>query len=144
MNTKANKYAIVAALQKWIAQSPRLQFANYGCRKAYASEQRAILRDRRDAECMLSAVQCIADISGEDLAASFNAYSGRLSWDGQSLDYVTGQYWPTEYRKAACAVLAKALWDHFRKDPDCKTGDDVRKALKGYLRNAGLCKRWFN
>lgn len=26
------------------------------------------------------------------------------------LEYTTGQYWPTEYRKAACAVLASALW----------------------------------
>lgn len=31
-----------------------------------------------------------------------------------ALDYCTGQYWPTEYRAAACAVLAAALWDYKR------------------------------
>lgn len=39
------------------------------------------------------------------------------------LEYCTGQYWPTEYRKAACAVLASALWDQAREDmpkPDGK------------------------
>lgn len=32
------------------------------------------------------------------------------------LDYCTGQYWPTEYRAAACAVLASVLWGWFRSD----------------------------
>jgi hypothetical protein len=27
-----------------------------------------------------------------------------------SLDYCIGQYWPTEYRRAACAVLSAAIW----------------------------------
>jgi hypothetical protein len=30
------------------------------------------------------------------------------------LSYCVGQYWPTEYRAAACAVLASALWDYKR------------------------------
>ena len=32
------------------------------------------------------------------------------------LDYCTGQYWPTEYRAAACVVLASALWAYWRAD----------------------------
>jgi hypothetical protein len=31
------------------------------------------------------------------------------------LDYCTGQYFPTEYRKAACAVLSSALWGYVRE-----------------------------
>ncbi len=142
--TKHNKNAIIAALRQWIAQSPGLQFANYGDRKAYTAEQRAVLRDRRDAETLISAVATIQDISGEDLAGAFDAFSGRLTWDGARLDYTTGQYWPVEYRKAACAVLARALWNHFRQDEGCKTGSDVRNAIARYLRNPGVCKRWFN
>jgi hypothetical protein len=34
---------------------------------------------------------------------------------GVSLDYCTGQYWPTEYRAAVCAVLASLLWAHARE-----------------------------
>lgn len=29
--------------------------------------------------------------------------------------YCTGQYFPTEYRRAVCAVLASALWDYVRE-----------------------------
>lgn len=34
------------------------------------------------------------------------------------LDYCTGQYWPTEYRRAVCAVLRTALWDRWRADAE--------------------------
>lgn len=34
------------------------------------------------------------------------------------LDYCTGQYWSTEYRRAVCAVLARALWDYWRADAE--------------------------
>lgn len=142
--TKNNKPAILAALRAWIAQSPSLQFANYGDRKAYTAEARAILRDRRDAETLLNAIACIADITGDDLACGFGAFMGRLSWDGGRLSYVTGQYWPTEYRKAVCAVAARVLWDHFRKDPSFETGADVRRGIARYLRSNSVAHRWFN
>lgn len=32
-----------------------------------------------------------------------------------TLSYCTGQYWPTEYRKAVAAVCANALWMHMRE-----------------------------
>ncbi len=31
-----------------------------------------------------------------------------------TIEYTTGQYMPTEYRKAVCAVLASALWEYTR------------------------------
>jgi hypothetical protein len=31
-----------------------------------------------------------------------------------SIGYCTGQYFPTEYRRAVCAVLASALWEYTR------------------------------
>ena len=43
------------------------------------------------------------------------------------LDYCTGQYWPTEYRRAACAVLASALWDRKREDMPAPQGKLTRK-----------------
>lgn len=30
------------------------------------------------------------------------------------IDYCTGQYWPTEYRRAVCSVAASTLWDWVR------------------------------
>ena len=111
-------------------------------RKAYFSESRRIQRQRRDALTLLRAVELRDSISGDDLEAAFpRAFSGRLTctvapyqysaadcpgnpcstdcdhagapW-AAALDYCTGQYWPTEYRAAAAAVLASALWDWMR------------------------------
>lgn len=42
------------------------------------------------------------------------------------LDYCTGQYWPTEYRAAACAVLAAALWDYARENMPAPKGKVTR------------------
>lgn len=101
--------AIFQALRNWINQRPGLEFGNYGDVPAYRSEQRRIARDRRHAREMLNAVEN-SGATLEQIKAGFRAYSGRLSWDGKKLDYCTGQYWPTEYRAAACAVLAAILW----------------------------------
>jgi hypothetical protein len=43
-----------------------------------------------------------------------------------ALDYCTGQYWPTEYRKAACAVLASVLWNQAREDMPKPNGKITR------------------
>lgn len=86
-----------------------------------------------------------------------------------TLDYCTGQYWPTEYRKAACAVLASAIWDWMREHcmpaPMARHASDTRdcyiwKNASGrsaivsagdYLRAAArrefgatIARRWFN
>lgn len=45
------------------------------------------------------------------------------------LDYCTGQYWPTEYRKVVCAIAASALWERKRQDmpaPRYVLGDGVK------------------
>lgn len=31
------------------------------------------------------------------------------------IEYTVGQYMPTEYRRAVCAVLASALWEYTRE-----------------------------
>lgn len=139
-----DKHTIIAALQQFIAGSPNLRSANYGSRSSYNADVRAVRRDKQDAERLISAVACIQDISADDLKDGFRAFSGRLQWKGDHLEYTTGQYRPTEYRKAVCAVCARVAWNHFYKDVQLKTPLDVRDAVKAYLRNPGLCKRWFN
>jgi hypothetical protein len=110
------KAAIVSALETFIRSRPGLEYANYGCLSAYRSEARSITRDKRDAETLLDAVRYQDTITADCLiAAARGAYSGRLSIvereDGEvAINYCTGQYYPTEYRRAACAVLASALW----------------------------------
>jgi hypothetical protein len=129
------KEHILTALRSFINQRPGLEFANYGEISAYRSELRQITKDRRDALELLNAVALREPITAADLLAAFpRAYSGRLSIteaaDGRAvLDYCTGQYWPTEYRKAVCAVLSQCLWGWVREGcmpaPTYKLGDGV-------------------
>lgn len=108
--------AIIDALDAWIRQRPGLEYANYGDRASYQSECRGIARDLREARTLLYTVARRQSITAPMLREAFRAFSGRLSWTWSQLEqkgrlsYVTGQYWPTEYRKAAAAVLASALW----------------------------------
>lgn len=144
--------AILEALQAWIHQRPGLDPRNYisgwsdvNGRKAYFAEKRQIERDLREARTLLRAVAWRElSITADDLKAAFrDAYSGRLSWDGTRLDYCTGQYWPTEYRKAACAVLASALWNATRKAYPSLDGNGLRAQLRSEF-GRSIAARWFS
>lgn len=118
MNTE--KENILKCLQQFVAQRPGMQFANYGDVSAYRSELRGITKSRHHAETLINAVAWRESITADDIIrASQSAYSGRLTivrtdTGGFRIDYCTGQYFPTEYRNAVCAVLASVLWDYWR------------------------------
>jgi hypothetical protein len=138
----ADKGKIIDALGAWIRQRSGMDFRNYGDLSAYRSESRSITRDLHDARTLLRYVS-MSQITGEQLTGAFRAFSGRLSWDGERLDYCTGQYFPTEYRKAACAVLASAIWGYWR---DGLTGEDLGGKLRRSASNTfgrGIQSRWF-
>ena len=145
-NYEGEREAILAALSAFIRQRPGLEFANYGDVSAYRSELRSITKDRHHAEELLAAVSWRSGIDAAALREAFRAFSGRLSWDGRRLDYCTGQYFPTEYRRAVCAVLSSALWDCWRDNAPADTaskGDYIRKTARRELSRA-VAGRWFN
>ena len=57
------------------------------------------------------------------------------------IDYCTGQCWPTEYRKAVCAVCAQCLWSYWRAN-GYETGDAIRKQARKEL-GATITRRFF-
>lgn len=110
--TYDERAAMLHALRRFINSRPGFEPENYCTPAAYRAQ-----RDRRDALTLLDAVTYTAAIGADRLRDAFRgAFSGRLSWDTErrALSYCAGQYYPTEYRRAACAVLASALWDHAR------------------------------
>ena len=145
MNTE--KSAILSALRSWISQRPGFEPGNYDA-AGYRADCRRVAKQRRDALEMLRFVELSGSITGPALNAAFHdAFSGRLSWNGVRLSYCAGQYWPTEYRAAACAVLASAIWAWFR-DECCphdeeNKGDWIRSAARRNF-GRGLASRWFN
>lgn len=147
-----NKQAMCEALRVFINQRSGIDFRNYDCgewkrtREAFNGDYRPMLRHGKQAREMLRAVELRDSITAEMLLEASRAYSGRLQFverngSGVEIEYTTGQYFPTEYRKAACAVLAQCLWDYWR--PDYKTGDEFRKKARSEF-GRSIASTWFN
>lgn len=141
-----SKKAICNALRVFINQRSGIEWGNYGgSREAFLGDYRPILRHGRHARALLRWVEWHEGITAEMLQAASRAYSGRLQFvergDKVGVDYTTGQYFPTEYRNAACAVLARAIWDYLA--PDYKTGDEIRKTARREFGRA-IQTTWFN
>ena len=163
------KQQIITALRAFVAQRSGMDWHNYGDVTSYRAEQRGIMRDGKEARELLRAVELRDSITADDIIkASKSAFSGRLSIverdDGAvAVDYCAGQYFPTEYRKAVCAVCASVLWDYMRDHcmpapelmHNSETGETLRR-YKGmragdYIRaqfrreyGRGIASRWFN
>jgi len=136
---------ILATLESFINQRPALEPRNYirswddrAGRAAYRADSRKITQQLNDARAMLRYVEARPSITGEDLQ---NALCYRLTYtSGRGLDYTTCQYWPTEYRAAACRALASAIWHDLRDD--ASDGDSIRKAARRAL-GRSIAGRWF-
>ena len=146
---RAARDVILDALEDFVNQRPRMDPRDYirswddkDGQKAYANDRNATSRAREDARALLAAVRR-SSVSEAQLIEAFRAFSGRLSWDGQRLDYCVGSYWPMEYRHAVCAVLSSALWAFYREDCCCETSDKIRAAARRNLPRT-LVARWFN
>jgi hypothetical protein len=140
------KESIIDALTRFVRQRPGLEFGNYGNLPSYRTEQRSILRDLHDAEILLAKLSR-SSVPVDTIKEAFSrAYAGRLSWEGGSLEYCPGQYYPTEYRKAVCAVASQALWDYYGCDVPFNIenrGDKVRAIFRRMFPRA-IASRWFN
>lgn len=140
------KQQIIDSLHTFVRQRPGLEYGNYGDPVSYRAEVRAIGRDLTQARQLLRYVELRDSITGADIIeASKSAYSGRLTINvDATIDYCTGQYFPTEYRKAACAVLSQAIrvWYRTCISDTAKPGDYLRANLKREF-GRGM-SRWFN
>lgn len=99
------------ALVDYAAQSTGLDYGNYGEPTSYRSELRNIGKDWERVRNLIRAAIDLGVTDAEIIAKGPHAYSGRLTWNGKEWDYCTGQYWPTEYRKAVAAILDACVHD---------------------------------
>lgn len=145
-NMPDERARLITALGAFIGQRSGIEAGNYfqswrdsdGI-KAFRQEQRGIARNGKDARALLAAVAQRESLKVADIAQALrDSFSGRLSWDGETLDYCTGQYFCTEYRAAACAGLSLALRRHWKND-----GNDPQRLAREWL-GRGVASRWFN
>jgi len=133
------------ALAAFVAQRSGIDGRDYGtgpdAREAFMGDYRPMLRHGKDAREMLRAARLF---SVDVAAAAPRAFSGRLSFvvrdRGGGVDYSTGQYFPTEYRNAACAVLAQAWWEYWREGCGYDAAR-IRKAARDMF-GRGIASRW--
>lgn len=136
----ASKAQVLEALRKHINQRSGIDYRNYGDRESYLGDYRPMLQAGKDARVMLRWVELRESIKVADILEGTRAYSGRLKYneDRDRFEYVTGQYFPTEYRAAACAMLAAVIAQYA-----CECG---YTAIKGWARKEfgrGIADRWF-
>ena len=150
------KTQIVLALSAWVSQRPGLEFGNYGDVSSYRAELRSIGKDLQHARAMINYVACHDSITAEMILDA--AKSGRLSivvnGDTVTLDYCTGQYWPTEYRPAVCRLLSSVIWYWMRENAPVDAGPIISHSnlqdVGGYIRKTArrelgtsIARRWF-
>lgn len=147
--------AVFEALKQFINERPNLDPANYGmargqtpdrkqwfeCLRSFNQEKRSITADgTRARKALREALEY--PFNAAVIAEAFGrAFSGRLSWNGHSLEYCTGQYYPTEYRKAAAAVLE--YYNHAVRPkftpPAGKVFTDIDEIKSASRRRASRC-----
>jgi hypothetical protein len=142
------KKSIIYAIRAFVAQRSGISFQDYASgnyqqsRAAFMQDYRPILKHGKDARALLDYVECREEISAEDLK---RAFCGRLSLvekgDSVAVDYVTGQYFPTEYRRAACTMLSQAIWNLWNDEKT--SAEDIRKRASRRF-GRGIASRWFN
>lgn len=146
-SSQLNQFQLFKAFTAFINQRPGLDFANYGDISAWRSESAQITRDRKRALAALYAAE-VAPWDAVAMKAAFRAFSGRLTpiiqEDGSfALAYCTGQYWPTEYRKAAASVL-EAYVESVRPKRTPQPGDSFNSIADIAAANEAAGMHWFD
>ena len=140
---------LLDAFRAFICQRPGLEPGNYFSdwrdiegRRAYRQESREITADRTAALDLLAAVTRAEGITPDAMLTELHH---RLTWDAErgTLDYCTGQYFCTEYRRAACAALSAMLWSYWRDFGGCDTADKIRAEARRTFRSRRV-RRFFN
>lgn len=107
LDRNPEQYPAFRLLLDFAAQSPGLDYGNYGEPKSYRAELRSIGKDWERVNNNARAAISLGVTDRELIDAAPHAFSGRLTWNGKDWDYCTGQYWPTEYRKAVAVLLER-------------------------------------
>lgn len=123
-------------LISFVNKAPGFCFHDYDSYKYYRKDYSESLKDKHSFFELLSLASRLVDRA--ELQKRVYEYlknnSGRLFCDDASkITYHVGQYFPTEYRAAACRILVSILWDIVRKQNPEFTGIEIRKYIKKRL-----------
>jgi hypothetical protein len=139
--TEVTQINAIELLCKFVAQRPGFDLHNYDSMKSYRQDYSETLKDRNSFYELLNLARTRYDGELNEVLVKYLQQSNdRLTLiegkEGYRLQYITGQYFATEYRNAACRVLVSIIWNDYR-DEKHKDGSNVyndghaiRKAIK--------------
>jgi hypothetical protein len=123
-------------LLDFVCKRSGLSPALYGDRDAFLRDYRRFVMHGREARKMID--YAIRFVPSRYLCdAARNTWSGRLVYDLRGWTYTPSQHFGTEYRRAACAVLAAAITDNWRSY-NLSPADVAKKHL-----GLAIARRWF-
>lgn len=142
-------------LINYARQRPGLDPRDYGDNRegwrAYRREAAEITRDLSDFHELLNLA--LRRYSHAELNTALidhlTTTGDRLTLEGDRLQYITGQYWPTEYRPACCRVLVRLIWKSYQRETTgdgahvYETGHDIRKAIRAQITRR-VASNYFN
>lgn len=152
MKTTTENINLVQLLCKFVNQRPGFDFANYGSMKYYRQDYNESLKDKNSFYELLNLAQSRYGNNFNDaLTKQLTESNDRLTLVDGKLQYITGQYFPTEYRNAACRVLVSLIWNDYRNEKHedgtfvYSDGHAIRKAIKAnYNIRTRNTKLYFN
>jgi hypothetical protein len=137
----ATKTNFLGLLVNFANKRPGLEFADYGDVTTYRRESREITADLHDFNTFLNLA--LMRFNHEELSDKIGEYlqsmDGRLTYQNNKLVYITGQYFPTEYRPACTRILRGILWNDIRNEKRedgsyiYETGQQIQNLFKIYL-----------
>jgi hypothetical protein len=133
------KETILNLARAFIEARPGFDWRNYqGCPASiYRADYAVALRGLHDGRALLRACE-LSGVSAETLTDALTD-ARRLTLADGRLEFTASQYWPTEYRAAACRALADALYRHYLPDAANRAG--ALRVLRNVL-GARLVSSW--
>lgn len=122
-----SKTQLLELLHRFNNQRAGFDFANYGDRASYNADARPVAKQRLQNVELLAFIARCESITPEAIA---NELRGRLELTEKGLHYTTGQYFPTEYRRALRSALVSILWTWFREQCECDTREKIKAAFR--------------
>ena len=135
MNTPELK----AALRAFVAQRPGFDYRNYNTASAYRADQKRAMNDKADA---LALINAFPDEAARGFLTDALRSGNRLSLEGGKLEYITGQYYCTEYR----ASVGRAVSDALRALSWAQSQERLAETRQRMARivGRGCANRWFS
>jgi hypothetical protein len=134
---------ILSALDRFIRQRSGLDPRNYGDRESLLADYRPILRDGKVARQLLRFVEIRESITADMLLEAARGTRLQFIRDKKGhcvVDYCVGQYFPTEYRAAACRVLSSTVAEWLK--PESPDRDALRTRARREFGRA-IASRYF-